>query len=254
MIKIIKRLTIIFGIIFIALVMLLVTSFVIIKHLKIRQIVEDQIEHSLGINVSIDKIEFSPLLTHVWATGITIHNPENFSEDEFAYIEMIHFVFDPIEFIVRKKPNIYLLGLDLKRLNIIKNVDGKVNIEEINPLKDKDDALKDKTPFYFDLLVLSVGSVRYIDYSQPKIKQHLYPIGLKNATFVSLKDEQDVVRLIVSKAIENTDIGKIINLKILPVVSQINDTFSSALGTAKTGAKSLRGIVKLPFDLLFGKY
>jgi len=251
--KIFKKLILTFGVIFIILVILLVSSFVVIKHLKIREIVESQIEQSLGINISIEKIEFSPLLAHVWASGITIHNPRDFSEDELAYIDVIHFVFDPLDILISKKPNIYLLGLDLKRLNIIKNIDGKVNIEEINPLKDKDAAFKDKTPFYFDLLVLSVGSVRYVDYSGLKKKEHLYPINLKNATFINLKDEQDVVRMVVSKAIENTDIGKIINLKIIPVVSQINETFSSALGTAKTGAKSIRGIVKLPFDLLFGK-
>jgi len=251
--KIIRKLIFAFGIIFISLAIFLLASFAVIKHLKIKEIVESQIENSLGINISIEKIEFSPLLAHIWVSGITIHNPRDFIENELAYIEMIHFVFDPVEFMIKKKPNIYLLGLDLKRLNIIKNVDGKVNIEEINPLKDKDAALKDKTPFYFDLLVLSVGSVRYVDYSGPKKKEHLYLIGLKNATFVGLKDEQDVVRMVVAKAIENTDIGKIINLKIIPVVSQINETFSSALGTAKTGARSIRGIIKLPFDLLFGR-
>lgn len=251
--KIIKKLIIICGIIFLTLAILSVASFVIIKRLKIKEIVERQIEQSIGINVSIEKIEFSPLLAHVWATGITIHNPSDFIEDELAYISVIHFLFDPIEIIMSKKPNIYLLGLDLKRLNIIKNKAGKVNIEEINPLNDKDAELKDKTPFYFDMLVLSVGSVRFVDYSGASKKEHLYPIGIKNAAFINLKDEQDVVRMIVIKAIENTDIGKLINLKIVPVVSGINDTFVSAWGTVKTGTKSIGGIIALPFKLSFGK-
>jgi len=251
--KIIKKLVIACGIIFLTLAILLVASFVVIKRLKIKEIVERQIEQSIGINVSIEKIEFSPLLAHVWASGITIHNPADFQEDELAYIDALHLVFDPIEIITSKKPNIYLLGLDLKRLNIIKNKEGKVNIEEINPLKDKDAAIKNKTLFYFDVLVLGVGSVRFADYSGPDKKEHFYPIGIKNAVFVNLKDEQDVVRMIVSKAIENTDIGKLINLKIVPVVSGINDTFVSAWGTVKTGTKSVGGIIVLPFKLLFGK-
>lgn len=251
--RVIRSLVFALGIIFLALVILLVASFVITKHLKIKDIVEGQIEQSLGINVSIERIEFSPLLAHVWASGITIHNPSGFDEKELAYIDAIHFVFDPIEIITSKKPNIYLLGLDLKRLNIIKNKEGKVNIEEINPFKDKDAEIKDKTPFYFDMLVLSVGSVRFVDYSGLSKKEHLYPIGIKNAAFVNLKDEQDVVRMIVSKAIENTDIGKLINLKIVPVVSQINETFVSAWGTVKTGTKGARAIIELPFKLLFGK-
>ena len=251
--KIIRKLVLALGIILLVLVILLAVSFVIIKHLKIKEIVERQIEQSLGIDVSIDKIGFSPLLTHVWASGITIHNPSNFQEKELAYIEALHLLFDPIEIIISKKPDIYVLDLNLNRLNIIKNKDGQVNLEEINPLKDKDATLQDKTPFYFDMLVLSVGQVRFVDYSGPNKKEHIYPIGIKNATFINLKDEQDVVRLIVSKAIDNTDIGKLINLKIIPVVSQINDTFNSAWGTAKIGAKSVWGIMALPFNLVFGK-
>jgi hypothetical protein len=251
--KIIKKLIFTFGIVFLILVILLTVSFVILKHLKIKEIVEGQIEQSLGVNVSIERIEFSPLLAHVWVSGITIYNPSGFEEVELAYIDAIHFVIDPLEIIIGKKPNIYLLGLDLKRINIIKNKEGRVNIEAINLLENKNAAFLDKTPFYFDLLVLSVGTVRFADYSGPSKKEHIYPIGIKNATFVNLQNEQDVVRLLVSKAIENTDIGKLINLKIIPVVSQIGDTFNSAWGTAKTGAKSVRAIITLPFNLFFGK-
>ena len=251
--KVVRRLFLALGIIFFSFVILLMASIAIVKHLKIKEIVEKQIEQSLGISVSIDKIEFSPTLAHVWASGITIHNPGDFEEKELAYIDALHLLIDPIEIIVSKKPNIYVLELNLKRLNIIKNKEGKVNIEEINPIKDKDAALQDKTPFYFDMLVLSVGQVRFIDYSVSNKNEHIYPIGIKNATFIRLRDEQDVVRLIVSKAIENTDIGKIINLKIIPVVSQIGDTFNSAWGTAKIGAKGVWGIMTLPFNLIFGK-
>ncbi|MFA4993251.1 MAG: AsmA family protein [Candidatus Omnitrophota bacterium] len=251
--KMIKKLVFVFGIIFLVLAVISLASFAVIKHLKIGEIVEKQIEQSLGIDVSIEKIKFSPLLAHIGLSGITIYNPAGFEEKELAYIEAIHFVCDPIEIITSKKPNIYVLGLNLKRLNIMKNKEGKVNLEEINPLKNGDAAIQDKTPFYFDMLVLSVGQVRFVDYSGPNKKEHVYPIGIKNAAFINLTNEQDVVRMVVSKAIENTDIGKLINLKIIPVVSQIGDTFNSAWGTAKTGAKGVWGIAILPFNLLFGK-
>jgi len=251
--KIIRRLVLVSGIIFITLVIFLIASFFMIKHLKIKEIVENQIEQSLGIKVSIKKIEFSLTLSHIGVNGITVYNPSGFAEDELAYIEAIHFVFDPLEIITSKKPTVYLLGLNLKRLNIIKNKNGKVNLEEVNPLKDKDAAVRDKMPFYFNVLVLSVGEVRFIDYSGPERKEHTYPIGIKNAAFVNLMNEQEVVKMIIFKAIENTDIGKIINLKIIPVMTQINDTFNAAWGTAKLGAKGAWGIATLPFDLLFGK-
>lgn len=251
--KILKRIVMAFGIIFLLLSVLLFTCFAIIKNLKIKNIIENEIEQSLGIRVKIEKVEFSPLLTHVGVSGISIYNPDGFVEEELAYINSIHFVFDPVEIMVRKKPNIYLFGLDLKYLNIIKNNEGKINIEEINPLINQDAVTQDKTPFYFDILILSVGQVKYTDYSGSIKKEHTYHIGIKDAVFINLKDEQEVVKMIVSKAIENTDIGKLINLKIIPVVSQVGDTVGAAWGTAKAGVKGAWSIAVLPFNLLFEK-
>ena len=97
-------------------------------------------------------------------------------------------------------------------------------------------------PFYFDVVVLSIGEVKYVDYTQAGKKEQKYLVGLKNAAFVNLQDGAQVVKIVVAKAIENTDIGKLINLKIIPVVSQIKDTFGSAWGKAI-----------LPFNLIFNK-
>lgn len=251
--KILRRLILSLGAVFLALLILSFTIFVIVKHLKIKEIVEEEIEHSLGINVSINKIEFSPLLAHIGVGGITVHNPAGFAEGELAYIESVHFVFDPLEILIRKKPNIYLFTLDLQRLNIIKNKEGKVNIKELIPIKEKDISLEAKTPFYFDVFVLSVGEVKYIDYSSGSRKERAYPIGIKDAAFIGLKDENAVVKMVVYKALENTDIAKLINLTIAPVVSQITDAVGAAWGTAKSGAKGVWGIATLPFEVFFGK-
>ncbi|MFA5090084.1 MAG: hypothetical protein WC510_03475 [Candidatus Omnitrophota bacterium] len=249
--NILRRIIIFLGITFLILIIFLAIVLSIVKHLRIKEIVEREIEHSLGINVTINKIDFSPFLTHIAATGITIHNPGGFIEDEFAYIESIHFVCDPLEAVTMTNPNIYLFALNLKRLNIIKNRDGKVNIKEIIPISKKDTLQESKTSFYFDVVVLSVGEVNYIDYSQGSKREHKYIIGIKNAAFVSLKNEDDVVKMVVYKAIENTDIGKLINLEIVPVVSQIKDTVDAAWGTARTGAKGALSIAALPFRMLF---
>ncbi|MDD4895042.1 MAG: AsmA family protein [Candidatus Omnitrophica bacterium] len=249
--NILRKIIVFLGIAFIILIIFLIITFSILKHLRIKEIVEREIEHSLGINVTINKINFSPFLAHIAATGITIHNPSGFVEDELAYIDAIHFVCDPLEIVTMKKPNIYLFALDLKRLNIIKDRDGKVNIKEIISISKEDTSVESKTSFYFDVVVLSVGEVNYIDYSQGTKREHKYPIGIKNATFISLKNEDDVVKMVIYKAIENTDIGKLINLKIVPVVSQIKDTMDAAWGTARTGAKGALSIAALPFKLLF---
>lgn len=249
--KILSRLAIFLGITFIALVIFILTIFIIIKHLKIKEMVENEIKNSIDIRVTIDKIDFSPLLAHIALTGVTIYNPKGFTEEELAYFDSIHIVFDPLEIIIRKKPDIYLFAADLKRLNVIKNREGKVNIKEMESIKATIQQ-EDENPFYFDVLVLNIGDINYIDYTGGHKKVQKFHIGIKNAAFVGIKNEDDVVKMIIYKAIENTNIGKMINLTIVPVVSDIKSTMSSAWGTAKIGAKSLWHIFTLPVTVITG--
>lgn len=248
--KILKKIIIALGLVFLVLIITFSALFYTLKHLKMKEIVEDQIERNLGIKVTIDSIESSPLLTYVIAKGITVHNPEGFQEKELAYIKSIHFLFDPINVIVYKNTEIYVCAVDLERLNIIKNKDNKVNIKELMPIKD-DGSTDEEAYFYFDMLVLSVGEVNYIDYTQLPATPHKFPIGIKDATFIGLKDEDEVVKMILYKALENTPVGKLINLTIKPVFSDISDTLEGAWGTAKSGVKGAWGIVTMPFKLIF---
>lgn len=249
--RIFKNFILFFGVVFLAVIVFLVATFAAVKHLKIKDIVEHQIEESLGIKVTINRVEFSPLLAHIALEGITVHNPVRFVEKEMAFINAIHLLIDPLELVVSKKPMIYVLAVDLERLNIIKNKDGCVNIKEIFPIKDDMATNEGDAPIRFGELVLSVGEVNYIDHASAKVQK--FKIGMKNQTFIDLKDENDVIRLIVYKAIENTDVGKLINLTIMPVFSQVSNTVGAFWGAAKTGAKGMEEIAALPFKLLFGK-
>lgn len=244
-----EKFIIFLGAVFMALVIISLILFFTVKHIKIKEIVESEIESELGINVTIDKIEFSPLLTHIGAKGVTIHNPPGFTEDELAYIDSIHLVCDPIEILTFKKPNIYLFAVDLKRLNIEKNKQGKINIKEIESVKQT--SSEDDNPIYFDVVVLSVGDIKYTDYSGRGKNVHKYHIGMKNTAFVNIKNEDDVVKMIIYKAIENTNLGKMLNWTVGPVVSNIKITADSAWGTAKTGAKGAWEILCIPTQLIF---
>ncbi len=250
--KILKRIIFVLGILSMIIIILISVTLFVAKHIKIKGIIENEIEQSLGINVTIGDITFSPLMAHVGLKRVTIHNPEGFVEDELAYIEYLHFVFDPIEIFSRLKPNIYLMAIDLKRLNIIKNKDGKINLKELIPVKDGTSVQDTQPPFYFDVLVLSIGEVKYIDDSAPVRKETKYTIGIKDAAFVGLTDENAVVKMIVYKAIQNTNIGKLINLTVTPVFSAISDTVDSAWSTAKIGSKGIWEIGTLPVKLIFG--
>lgn len=251
--KIIKGIIFALGILSLLIVILISTTFIIAKHVRVKDLVEKEIEQCLGINVTISDIKFSPFFARISMKGIIIHNPQGFAEDELAYLEYLHFSFDPIEVFIKPNPYIYLTAVDLKRLNIIKNKNGKINLKELGAVMGEAGKNAPKPPFQFAVVVLSVGEVKYIDESGPSRKETKYVIDMKEVTFVGLKDENAVVKMIIYKAIEHTDIGKLINLTIVPVFSSISNTMGSAWGTAKVGAKSVWEIATLPVKLLFGK-
>ncbi len=241
------------GLMFLIVILLSCAAFAIVKHVKIKDLVERGIEKELGINISIKELKYSPLLSHISAEGVTIDNPPGFDEAELAYLNSIHIVWDLAELLFMKKPDIYLAGIDLERLNIVKNAQGEVNIKELIPIRDPSVAARDETPFIFDVLILSIDKVSYTEYVRSGKKTTIYNIGIKNHAFVLLKDESEVIKLIIHNAIQNTDIGKLINLTVSPVVSGVTNTIDAAWGTAKTGAKSFFDIVSMPVKLIFGK-
>jgi len=102
-------------------------------------------------------------------------------------------------------------------------------------------------------LILSIGEINYTEYSGDVKKVSKHKIGIKNQVFVNLKDEDELVRLVIYKAIQNTEIGKLINLTLIPVTSNVFGTVDEAIGTAKTGARSLFDAASVPFKMLLGK-
>ncbi|MFA5144482.1 MAG: AsmA family protein [Candidatus Omnitrophota bacterium] len=251
--KIIEKIITFLGIVFLIIAVLSFALFWMIKNIKAKDLIERRIERDLGINVTIEKLELSPLLTFVKAEGITIHNPEGFNEDELAYIASLSLIWDPLEMVLSKKPNIYLVALDLERLNVVKNQQGRINIKELIPIKEEEAPSEDKTSPYLNTLILSIKEVNYTNYAAAVKQTHKYTINMKNQLFIDLKDGDELMRLVIYKAIQNTDIGRLVNLTVRPIVSNVTDTVDAALGTAKAGAKGALEIAWLPFKLLFNK-
>ncbi len=245
-----KRIIFILGIILLIIVLVTLALFLAIRHFKVDGLIEYELEQELGVKVTIEEVVVSPLLSHISAKGITVYNPPGFEKEELAYISSISIAFDLINVITRVKPNVYLFTMNLERLNVIKSKDGQVNIEQLHPLRNIRPE-EDAAPYYFDVMLLSVNEVYYIDYSESNKKTSKYVIGMKDQVFLKVIDEDDLIRLIVYKAIQNTNIGKMVHLRIIPVISGVSNTVSSAWGTAQTGLKSLSEIAALPFKLFF---
>jgi len=246
----VKIIFIVLGGIFLVFSIICSAAFFLLKRVDFKAIIEKEIKTELGVNVSIQKLNISPLFTRVSAINIYVDNPAGFEEKELAYISQLHLLWDPVEAIIRKKPNIYACAIDLKRLNVVKNKEGLVNLNELPIIKNPK---PDQQPFFFYLLLISVGELNYTQYNHKGQKAtRNYPVHIYREAFYNVKDEDDVAKMVIYKAIGTTEVGKLANITIVPVVSDVSDTVSSAWVTVRSGAKSAAEIVAIPFKLIFG--
>ncbi len=251
--KIFKRLMVTLGIILLVLLVLIATTVFVARNLRMKDIVEHELEQELGINVTIEQIYFSPLLAHIEARGITVHNAPGFKEKELAYIDFLRLNFDPLEMLIERKPHVNLFVVEIKRLNVVRNAQGKINIKEIVPDKEDQVISETQTPFYFDVAIISIKDVNFIDYKSGHKKEYHYPIHIMHATFMNLKNGSEVVNRVVFEALKHTEIGKLVHVTFVPIASQVSDTMSAAWGMTKSGVKSAWEIFTIPANVFKGK-
>ena len=103
-------------------------------------------------------------------------------------------------------------------------------------------------PFHPKAVVLSLGELNFIDYkTSAKGTLKKYNLGINNQIFYGLEDGDEVVKLVVAKIIENTHLGKVINLSVKPVYDIVNTSW----GMVKSNTKAIWSVATWPFKFLF---
>lgn len=229
------------GIIFLILIVFFII-FVIGKNVIVRITLEKLIERELGVNISMRDIDVSLFCNHIRIEDLTIYNPPGFQKKEFAFIPLINITGDPLEYFRDGHITIFFLGLNIERINIIKEEKDRVNLKEFKILERKEDA---RPLFSIDIFKLSLQDVYYIDYSKSSTPQtKRYNIDIQDYAFQNLNSFEDVVHLVVLKAISSTNIGKAINYTVAPLANNVKDIVF--VGTRTIG-DTLKGIFSLPF-------
>lgn len=215
--------------------------YVLAKNIIVRVTLEKLVETALGVKVKVDDFDVSFLGHHLRAEGITIENPSGFKNGEFAYINTVNIICNPFDYITDRKITIYFLGVDIDKINIIKDENGDVNLKDFKILHRTDEG---QPHFRVDIFQLSLKDVYYIDYSRPsspRVKQ--YKIDMKNYAFENINSFEDVTHIVVWKALANTGIGKAINYTVAPLANNVKDVVF--VGTRTTGS-IIKGIFSLP--------
>ncbi len=240
--------------IFIIILLLISSSiFIWIRNIDLKKVISVVLEDNLGVKVDIGKIETSPLLVYIGLERLTIYNPPGFNEPVLAYIPYAHIVLDPLEAIISKKPNIYLMAVSIDYVHFVRKADGSINIEQLGGIRNMPYKKKHDLTYTFKVFELTLDEIRFTDYKSGKAVDKVYPVKMDSYVFNGLSDFDDVVKIVTSKAIENSGLGSILDIAIGPVGSSVVAVADSSWKFVRSNMKSAWDITNWPLRFISGK-
>lgn len=192
----------------------------------------------------IGNVNLSLLSASIRIKNLQLSNPAGFPEKLMVDIPQIFIDFDPAA-LFKGRAHFEEVKLDLKELVVIKNKDGKTNVEMIKPTKQEKREADQKaksagggkaTKLHIDKLSLSIGRVVYKDYStggEPTTE--IFDINIKDREYRDIDNPATVVSLVMFEALTRTSLSRLANLDIDAFKEGGINALSKGLGAATDG-------------------
>jgi uncharacterized protein involved in outer membrane biogenesis len=252
--------------IFITLILLLVIIVALLfigKNVIAKKAVTAGVKAVTGLQMDIGTMDVGFLNTLIGINEMKLYNPPGY--DEKVMIDMPEIFVDyKLGSFIAGKAHLEEIRINLKELIVIKNRDGKLNIEALKAAQ-KEEKMKEeqktegkKTEITIDTFNLKIGKVAYKDLSKGQTRE--YNLNL-HETHHNVTDLNELGKLILVKALMNTNIASLANFDINSLKSGIPDTLMKAADISKpvedigkkTGetlqetTKGIKEKLKLPF-------
>lgn len=159
--------------------------------------------NAAGAQARIGGFSLSLMKQSVRITNFKMYSPKGFPRDVMIDIPLMRVSCD-IFSILRGKIHLKELTLDLKEIELVKNKEGKLNVDELKIAESKDKGKKSakEMPIQIDLLQIYIGKVVNKDYSvsgPAAIK--VYEVGIKK-TYKNITGAQQLAALIISEPLK----------------------------------------------------
>jgi uncharacterized protein involved in outer membrane biogenesis len=252
--------------IFIILLLIIVAVLLIGKNVIAKNAVTAGVKAVTGLQMDIGNMDVGLLKTLISVNEMKLYNPPGYPDKVMIDMPEI-FVDYKLGSFIAKKAHLEEIRINLKELIVIKNRDGKLNIEALKAAQKEEKGKEEqktegkKTEIIIDTLDLKIGKVAYKDFSRgpnPKITE--YSLNL-HETLHNVTDLNELGKLILVKALMYTNIASLANFDINSLKSGIPDTLMKAADISKpvedigkkTGealqetTKGIKEKLKLPF-------
>jgi outer membrane lipoprotein SlyB len=219
-----KKILIVLGIIVVVLVVAALA-----KNSIIASAVSSGVHAATGLTLKIGSINVGVLRPIVHIKNLRLENPAGFADRTMADLPEIYVNYD-LPSIMSGANHLREARLDLKEFVVIKNQKGELNLDSLQVVREQKQrsAPAPAPKIKIDTLDLKIGKAVYKDYSgggAPKVME--FPVNL-DQRFTNVESYDDIVKLIIVKALMNTTIGQLTNFALGGLEGSISGVLGSA--------------------------
>ncbi len=177
------------------------------KNQAAKTVVAYNVRKMVQAPVTISGFSLGLIRQSVVIKGFSIYNPKGFSKGilvDIPYVKVRYHILS----LLKKKLHLGFLAVDVKEVHVVKNKEGKVNIDQIqaatsaHAVQDsgKPEKPKQKMALQIDTAVLSIGKVVFEDYTsgeQPIVQ--VYEVNIKEKKYTNITSASQLALLILTE-------------------------------------------------------
>lgn len=222
------------------------------KNTVARLSVEKGVEVVTGLRLKMRSLSIGVITTNVDIEDMRLFNPPAFEDRVMLDMPEIYVDYD-LPAILKGKVHLPEARINLKEFVVVKDKNGKLNLDSLKVVQQEKEGAaqaaepkeKGKAPaIQIDSLQLKIGKVIYKDYSKggmPSIQEFDINIDEK---YTDINDPNQLVSLIVVKALMNTTIGRLANFDVKGLEGNLGDTLKNAQQVSTEAAAKAQETVK----------
>lgn len=244
------------GLILIVIVGVIIVAF-IMKGAIIKGVIESSIGKATGLRLTMGSFKADLGKSVIDIRDLKLANPPGFGRTFMIDAPEVYIAYD-LPAIVKGKTHLKELRLDLREFVLIRATSGATNIDTLKSRMTAQSG-KRRDPANSNLLIddlsLKIGKVAYKDLALPSASRD-FNINI-NETFSDITDMQQVVGIIMTRAIINSGVARLANLNTSDLQNIANSAMQGAIekamagsgfgssDTAKQAAGAIKGIMNI---------
>lgn len=189
----------------------------IVKDQVIKSVVVMSVSGLTGARMEVQQLSVGVFKPAIRIKGLKLYNPAGFPNEAFLDLPEVSLDYD-LGAIFKKKLHLPLLVVNLKELIVVKNKEGKLNVDSLKfvqkqqaekptkPSKETQTAKPaEMMPMQIDLVKLNLGRVIVKDYTQTENNEPFIAvteIGVNDKTYKNITSPQQLVALVLTEAMK----------------------------------------------------